>query len=209
MRKLSRRDKLQLGSIAVDIVKRAAMAGAPVYARQVSPGILRAEGPRGSGVFRVLILERLGSRKTFSLALSPLYETVDSVIGIVDDNLGLIESYPWMVIRAFTVNDALFNQVEADVWSHRIERFFVGKASVLAGDECCEILSIDDGVWLTVRHKPTEAIVAWYDVATGSASVTAGWIARWMGVSPQEFESEIAGWLTNGLPRLLALTTDD
>jgi len=209
VKKLSRQDKLRLGSIAVDIVKRAAMAGAPVYARQVSPGILRAEGPRGSGVFRVMLLEKVGILNVFSIALSPLYEAVDSVIGVVDDDLNLVESFPWMTIRAFTVDDTLFNQVEADVWSHRVERFLTGKVSVLTGDECCEVLSIDDGVWLTVRHKPTDAIVAWYDVTTESASVTAKWIARWLKADPKEFESQITNWLSSTLPRLLALTPDD
>jgi hypothetical protein len=207
--KLSRQERLRLGSIAVEIVRSAALAGAPVYTRQVSPGILRAEGPRGSGVFRVLLLERIGEHDRYSLAISPLHEAVDSVVGVVDYNLNLIESYPWMVIRAFTVDDTLFNQVEADVWSHRIERFSLGEASVLTGDECCEVLSIDNGVWLAVRHRPTTAVVAWYDVATGSAAITARWAAKWLKMDPQEFESEVTDWLANKLPRLLALTPDD
>ncbi len=177
---LPRRAQIKLTEAALSVVRQSGLSGFPVYAKRVSPQHLLVSTERGRQIFNVRPLFDPESLKLEYAALALGYDYGEIPVARIDDELHIIESYPWNVPKAIAFDPSIMVQIEADVWTRRLYNLY--HVMRVEGEvEGYQMLADDEGC-IALRDSHTGDVHAWINTIVGKVYIVAGWTAKWRGL---------------------------
>ncbi|MEB3845015.1 MAG: hypothetical protein LRS48_04970 [Desulfurococcales archaeon] len=193
---LPRKVQIGLSEAALSVVRQSGLSGFPVYAKRVSPQHLLVSTERGRQIFNVRPLFDPESLELEYAALALGYDYGEIPVAKIDNELRVVESYPWNVPRAIAFDPSIMVQIEADVWARRLYNLY--HVMEIRGEvEGYQLLADDEGC-IALRDKHTGDVHAWINTIVGRVYIVAGWTAKWRGLGDD--------WVSNVKRRINSIT---
>ncbi len=182
----------EIVSRAYKVIKQAARAGTPVYARPLPGGVLRVEGPNGWDIYKPLP------------ALSPDGELVGVAISTLDGQFRAVvarltpagwRSEPWIAVRILAVNERVLTQTMADTWSMRVYTYYSDPLTTVYKEGDFSLLTTTAHLDLILRHDGHQWVIAWHTRTTGITDVSVEWASKWLEVDVKNLKEQVNKFL--------------